>query len=336
MRPLYIERFYRPKRRIGRAAIIGGIAAVAFLILFLIGYSQSFGPVMKYSPAEEFIVNPDDTVDEVAVELKRLNFIRSEWAFKLAYANAGHGEDILEGGYTISRSTDAWTVADAFAKPPYLAWVSLRPGLRKEEVAEILVKKLGWNESQKQEWLDADTAGSLPEGVFYGDTYLIPSDQSPEQVAARMRARFEEVFAPYAAEAAKKGLSWNEVITLASLVEREAARNDKALVAGIMWNRIDIGMALQVDAGFQYIRGEEGNWWPVPRSEDKNIDSLFNTYMYPGLPPHPIASPSLDSIIAVVEPDATDCIFYLHDSDGQIHCSETYAGQRANVDRYLR
>ncbi|HEX2792337.1 MAG TPA: endolytic transglycosylase MltG [Candidatus Paceibacterota bacterium] len=336
MRPLYFERFYRPKRRFKRGAIIAGLVAVALLVLFLIGYSRSFGPVMEYAPTEEFIVNPDDTVSDVAAELKHLNFIRSEWAFKLAYVRAGHGSDITEGGYTISRGTDAWTIASAFSRPPYLAWVSVRPGLRKEEVAELLVKKLGWTEEQKQEWLDADTAGSLPEGVFYGDTYLIPSDQSPAQVAARMRARFEEAFAPYAQEAAEKGLSWNEVITMASLVEREAAKNDKPLVAGILWNRIDIGMALQVDAGFQYIRGEEGNWWPAPRSEDKEIDSPFNTYMYPGLPPHPIASPSLSSIIAVVEPDATDCIFYLHDSDGQIHCSETYAGQRANVERYLR
>lgn len=320
-----------------RRFILAGLAALAFLILSLLVYAQLFGSVTGYSESEEFIVNPDDSIEEVARGLKELNFIRSELAFRIAFAATGEA-DILEGGYTISRSQDAWVIAEAFARPPYLAWVIIPPGMRKEEIANLLAKKLKWTDEVKQKWVEVYTAPdkTLIEGVYFGDTYLIASDQDPEAVAKRLRGRFEEVFAPYAQKAAAKGLSWNEVITMASLVEREAARNDKALVAGILWNRIDIGMALQVDATLQYIRGKEGNWWPAPEAADKKLESPFNTYKYPGLPPHPIANPSLDSIIAVLEPDATDCIYYLHDLDGKIHCSETYAGQKANVNRYLR
>lgn len=320
-----------------RTIIFSLLGFVAFIIGLLLIYASMFGAVVTYDEPEEFIVNPDTPIEEVAKGLKELNFIKSELAFRLAYAATGHGE-ITEGGYKISRSQDAWTIAEAFARPPYLAWIIVPPGMRKEQIGELLQRKLGWTDEQLNSWITVDTAvdATLIEGVYYGDTYLIPSDQSTDQIAKRMRGKFEEVFAPYAEEAAQKGLSWNEVITMASLVERESAKNDKALVAGIMWNRLDIGMALQVDATFQYMRGKSGNWWPAPRSEDKQIDSPFNTYKYPGLPPHPIANPSLDSIKAVLHPEETNCIYYLHDLDGEIHCSQTYAGQRANVDRYLR
>ena len=329
--------FSWPARLSRRTLILSGIGIIAALVALLLIYAAMFGPVVGYDEPEEFIVNPDTPIEEVAEGLKELNFIKSEIAFRLAFAATGHNE-IIEGGYKISRSQDAWTIAEAFARPPYLAWVIIPPGLRKEQIGELLQRKLGWTDEQVVSWNTVDTAidDTLIEGVYYGDTYLIPSDQSTDQVANRLRGRFEEVFAPYAEEARKKGLSWNEVITMASLVERESARTDKALVAGIMWNRLDIGMALQVDATFQYIRGESGNWWPAPTREDKQIDSPFNTYKYPGLPPHPIANPSLDSIKAVLHPEETNCIYYLHDMDGEIHCSETYAGQKRNVDRYLR
>lgn len=327
---------WNPPRISRRTLVLSGIGIVAILAALLLIYSSMFGPVQTYDEPEEFIVNPDTPIEEVAEGLKELNFIKSEIAFRLAFAATGHDE-IIEGGYKISRSQDAWTIAEAFARPPYLAWVIVPPGMRKEQIGELLQRKLNWTDAQLAEWTaSTNVYRTLVEGVYYGDTYLIASDQPPAQVANRLRGKFEEVFAPYAEEASKKGLSWNEVITMASLVERESARTDKALVAGIMWNRLDIGMALQVDATFQYIRGESGNWWPAPRSEDKKLDSPFNTYKHPGLPPHPIANPSLDSIKAVLHPEETSCIYYLHDMDGQIHCSATYAGQRANVERYLR
>lgn len=333
--------FYRMSLPVRRAVIRTTLIAIAVLVILLLIYSRMFGPMVKYATTEEFIVNPDTTVEEVAEGLKEGGFIRSQLAFRIAYGAAGSGEDIVEGGYTISRSQDAWTIAEAFARPPYLAWVTIPVGLRKEQTAEILQKKLRWTDEQVRQWLTVDTAPSptLVEGVYFADTYLIPSDQSTAQVANRLRGRFDEVFAPYAKEAAAKGLSWNEVITLASLVEREAAKNDKALVAGIMWNRLDIDMALQIDATLQYIRGSDENedsWWPTPRSEDKKLDSPFNTYMYRGLPPHPIATPSVQSIEAVLHPEETSCLYYLHDADGQIHCSASYAGQLRNVDRHLR
>ena len=151
-----------------------------------------------------------------------------------------------------------------------------------------------------------------------------------------MRGRFLDVYGPYLQEAQQKGKDWNDVLTLASIVDRESSKVDKPLVAGILLNRLDDGMKLQADATLQYIKGAEGNWWPAPTSADKYLESAFNTYQHTGLPPHPIDNPGLDSIEAVLNPTPTDCIYYLHDAKHQIHCSLTYAGQVQNVDRYLR
>lgn len=326
----------RPSRRL---LVIAGAACVLLLVAFVLLYAKYFGPVTASRVAPtEFIVAPDSEFETVAQELKAGGYIKSMTAFRIAYRGTGHMNDVREGGYMISPSMDVWTVANLLSRPPYLAWITFPPGWRKEQIADYLAKKLAWTEEQRREFIDVDTAPTFEqiEGVYYGDTYLIPSDQAPAQVAARLRDRFEEVFAPYAELAVEKNVTWTEALTMASLIEREAAKNDKHLVAGILWNRINDGMRLQVDATLQYIKGSEGNWWPQVKSEDKQLDSPFNTYKNSGLPPHPIANPSLDSIEAALNPEHTDCIYYLHDADGVIHCSASYAGQLRNIERYLR
>ncbi len=338
MQPSFLEtiRARRPSRR---HLIAVGIAGIVFLFGFVLVYARYFGPVTPAAiPVTEFIVAPDSEFETIAQELKEGGYIRSMTAFRIAYGTRGGTREIREGGYMISPSMDVWTVGELFSRPPYLAWITFPPGWRKEQIAEHFAKKLNWTDEEKTRFIEVDTAPTFEqiEGVYFGDTYLIPSDQAPVQVAARLRNRFQEAFAPYAKQTVAKNVTWTEVLIMASLIEREAAKNDKHLVSGVLWNRINDGMRLQVDATLQYIRGEEGNWWPQPRSEDKSLESPFNTYKYSGLPPHPIANPSLASIEAALNPEDTKCMYYLHDGNGQIHCSVTYAGHVANVKRYLR
>ncbi|MBP7741273.1 MAG: endolytic transglycosylase MltG [Candidatus Pacebacteria bacterium] len=336
----FIERVRRvkPSRGWKRPLIVALIVSVSLLIGSLLLYAQFFGPANEYGETTEFIVKPDASVFEITRELRRAGFIKSSTAFSLAFRLYDKGRGIQEGGYKLSPAMDTLSIAKALASPPYLAWVTFPSGWRKEQIADLLVRKLGWSEDERVQWINVDTAPSagLIEGVYYGDTYLIPTDQSPAYVAGRLRGRFTDVFAPYAAEAAKRGIPWTDVITLASLIEREAAKNDKEIVSGILWNRLHAKMGLQVDATLQYIRGEKGNWWPVPTSADKKLESPFNTYKHVGLPPHPIANPSLESIDAALHPAKTDCIYYIHDTNGTIHCSKSYSGHLANVNKYLK
>lgn len=317
------------------------VVAVLILCLFivLLWYAHSFGPAGSDTKQTPFVVTPSESVGDISSRLKVAGLIRSELAFRVAYLREVDGKGVRPGGYELSPSMDAWTVASTLAKSPYLAWVTIPPGLRKEQIADLLATTLSWSEVQKEHWITIDTAPSpsYVEGVYLPDTYLIPSDQTPAQVAERLRDRFNEVFMPYAAEAARQNIKWTTVLTLASLIEREAAGPDMKLISGILWNRLDRGMKLQVDATLQYVKGnEEDGWWTTVHAEDKYLESPFNTYQHTGLPPHPIAEPSLAAIDAVLHPEDTSCLYYLHDTHGQIHCSANYAGQVENVNTYLK
>lgn len=317
------------------AWVLGSV--IALLIIGALLFAQFFGPAGATDSRAQFIVEPEDTLLTISQSLEQQGLVRHAAAFRVAYRLTRSESSIRPGGYSISPDMDTLAIAKTLGEAPYLAWVVVPEGKRKEEIADLLTQYLGWTKRQQEEWLAAtDAAAPLSEGVFYADTYLIPSDQSPAEVAERMRARFEEAVAPLAPLAAKTTLSWSEVVTLASLVERESAKNDKALVAGILKNRLDRGMLLQVDATLQYLRGTEEKWWPAPDVADKDDESPYNTYVHKGLPPAPIATPSLASIEAVLEPQATKCLYYLHDAYGRIHCSTNYQAHLSNVNRYLK
>jgi UPF0755 protein len=116
-----------------------------------------------------------------------------------------------------------------------------------------------------------------------------------------------------------------DALTIASIIEREAGdESEMAVISGILWNRLFSDMRLQADTTLQYVRGTARNgWWPVPRPRDKYLKSTYNTYLNKGLPPGPIASPSVAALYAALNPEKTDCFFFFH-SKGTFTCSVTY------------
>ncbi len=317
------------------------MVGAGLLLLFAAAglYAHYFGPADPYAGTAQFVVQPNESVEKVAETLRAEGFIRSRTAFAIALKKANPHQQIQPGGYELSASMDVWSIAGALSQPPAMVFFSFPPGWRKEQIADKLASVLNWTPAQKSEWLSVDTnlSPSFVEGVYFPDTYLIPSGETPAGVANMFVARFQQQFAPYASEAQAEGLQWPDVVTLASLLEREAAgAQDMPLIAGIMLNRLHKHMSLQIDATLQYIKGTEGNWWPMPTAADKSLPSPFNTYLHAGLPPHAIAEPGLGALKAVLNPEKTDCLYYLHDPSGQIHCSATYDGQLQNVNKYLK
>lgn len=325
------QRFLRRrKRRIG-------VSALAVLLITALTYSHLFGPTAYRASVEQFVVEPGTSVADAARELKENGYVESRLITHLVLSTKAEDKGIRAGAYDLSKSMDLWTLSDTLTAMPRMLFVTIPQSVRKEEIGELLARELFWGKEQLAEWEAATSADpDMLEGVYYPDMYLIPSDQPPAVVAARLRGRFTDVFAPYAKQAQEKGLAWKDVLTLASLVDREASKTDRELVAGILWNRLEINMPLQVDATLQYVSGSEGRWWAAPNADDKYLDSPFNTYKYPGLPPHPINNPTMASVEAVLNPQETGCMYYLHDMNRQIHCALTYAGQKANIDSYLR
>jgi len=247
-------------------------------------------------------------------------------------------------------------IARVLKKGPYMKWVVIPEGLRKEQIADLIGDSLGWDEATKAKWIVTYTSMSYDEveGLYFPDTYLIPVDEEPLKVADRLRAKFNEAFAPYAKQALEENIRWPTLLKVASLVQREAAgKGDMPVIAGILGNRLLKDMRLEVDATVQYVRDDvihygearydkqpgnyssEGGWWTPIKVADKDIASPYNTYRNSGLPPHPIANPGIDAIKAALSPAETKCLYYLHDNDRQIHCAVTYEEHKENIQKYL-
>lgn len=204
------------------------------------------------------------------------------------------------------------------------------PGERKEEVVKNFGDILKWTDEERNHFAGY-IVGSEPfleEGVFFPGRYVVPYEASPEYVADLLMDRFsQEVLSRYD-DSVNELVPLNDALTIASLLEREAYDfNDMRFISGIIWNRLFINMPLQLDATLQYARGSTGLerlWWPKVIPSDKYIDSPYNTYQNEGLPPAPIASVSVESIVAALNPEITNCMFYFHGPKGQFYCTETY------------
>jgi UPF0755 protein len=313
-------------------SILLPFSALAALVVGVLWYAHLFGPAADFARSKEFLVVPEDTLATIAYRLKQEGIVRSELAARIALS----GENIVEGGYQVSAAMDTRAIAKTLASPPFIVWLTFPSGFRKEQIADRLAGLLSWS-AEEREAFTAAPFGFPAEGVYFPGTYLIRRDEAPGEIAERMRERFRAAYAPYAEEAARQGLTLKEVVTLASMISREAAGpHDMPLIAGVMHNRLASGMPLGIDANLQYINGTPEKWWPVAKSEDKFIESPYNTYFRKGLPAGAIASPGMDEIKAALFPEDTSCYYYLHDYRGEIHCSANYSGHLANIDRYLR
>lgn len=279
--------------------------------------------------------------DETVGRLVESGYIRSPLALAAARLTTLRFGGIEPGGYKISKSMDARKIIRVLTGEPQLKWITFPEGLRKEEIGERLAKEIHWNEEEVKKWNETYTAMQFDyrEGVYFPDTYLIPVGENGLDTAKRMINRFNERFAGYPERYAEQDVKWTTALKIASIVQREAAgKEDMPLIAGILWNRLANDQKLEIDATVQYARGNTGSgWWAPIKAEDiRNIESPYNTYKNTGLPPTPISNPGLDAIDAVLNAEETECFYYLHDENRQIHCAKTLPEHEANIEKYLR
>lgn len=206
-------------------------------------------------------------------------------------------------------------------------------GWRTEEYIDYLSEQMG--EEYAQAFADSTY---IKEGYLFPDTYIIEEDYPAESLASWMRNTFDQrVTADLVAQAQSRGLTLDQAIIFASILEREMnIKVDRPKVAGILIKRWQNDWPLQADATVQYAKGNEANWWPVVTRNDLNsIQSPYNTYLNKDIPPAPISNPSLDSIKAVINYEETPYWFYITGSDGITRYAETLDQHNANVARYL-
>ena len=316
--------------------IVSVVVVVGAIFIFFGPASWRAGP----SETELFVVPQQAENFDVAGELKKQEFVRSEWITRLIL----EGKNIEPGGYRLNRSMWLWEITNTMKSKPSLVWVTITGCQRREQIAEVLQKALGWDVRKLEEFLTAYKAlgEEYIEGVYYPDTYLLPIDETGSQIAKRFIDRFNEKFAPYFRKFQDANIRWVTALKIASLIEREAAgAQDMKLISGIIWNRLNTNMRLQIDATMQYTKGPSTgsglsrSWWGGIDLAQKSNDSPYNTYLHAGLPPTPICSPSITSIESVLNPEETECLYYLHDKNKQIHCAKTYAQHKQNIQEYL-
>lgn len=288
-----------------------------------------------------FIIRPGQPIVTIANNLKEANLISNALAFRLLVAQMGIGKNIQAGDFRLSANMSSKEIASLLTHGAIDIWITFREGLRKEEIAQLIETKLKVGENENYIFDKSEFIELAEEGYMFPDTYLIPRDSNAADIANRLMQTFsEKVNEKILANGQKFNLSNDEVVTLASLIEREAKTSEeRPVVAGILINRLNLGMPLQVDATVQYAKGydaSENSWWPQITQEDyKLVKSAYNTYLHGGLPPGPIASPGLESIRAAAEPTDTDHLYYLHDIDGKIHYAKTAEEHQQNIHEFL-
>ncbi|HUW71987.1 MAG TPA: endolytic transglycosylase MltG [Candidatus Humimicrobiaceae bacterium] len=307
------------------------IIAVATGVTFFI-YQRQFGAPQNTTEKERIVININTTESELIPKLRDQGYIRSEWAFSYVLKNKGWQGKIEPGGYTISKGMNAWQLVDILVNYPYQKWIVIPEGLRATEIAEKLQKELNLGNLAKGEFLV-----EAHEGYLFPDTYLLNLDYTGIEIAKRMKSQFDEKTADLFKEATEKNIRNDTLVVLASLVQREAASEEEMpLIAGVIWNRWLKDMPFQIDATIQYDLGGPGNWWPIIKPEDYKIDSSYNTYIHKGRPPSPICNPGLAAINAVINSEDSEYLYYLHDSEGQIHLAKTYEEHLRNIEEYLK
>ena len=337
---------YNPQKNSYKIIII---VLSVFLSLLFITYLFAFSSPTGFGENKVVVVKEGSSLERVATELKENKIIKSEFTFKIIVRLIGGQSGAKSGSYFFKEPQNVLTVARRIAGADFRLTpmrVTIPEGSTIIEMSEILQISLGDSFDKEeflkltkgQTFLDNDISdnpfGSL-EGFLFPDTYFFFPGIKNSEIISEMRRNFDTKMSPeMREEIVKRGLSIYDVITMASLIEEEARLSDtRRLVSGILWKRLSVGMALQVDAVFPYIIGK--NTFEVTL-DDLKIDSPYNTYLYAGLPKGPISNPGLDSILSAVYPKDSDYWYYLSDKDGDMHYAKTFDEHKVNKEKYLR
>jgi UPF0755 protein len=284
----------------------------------------------KDKASKMFVIPKGTGIRAISNDLKAQGLIRDDIVFFLYVRKNGIDKKIQAGDFKLSPSMSSQQIAKTLTLGSKDVWVTIPEGKRAEEVAQILKANIPTYDDTWEERLGEH------EGYLFPDTYLIPRDATIDQVVMLLTNTFEQ---KYGVITNNTNLSKAEVVTLASMIEREARHDeDRPLISSVMHNRLDIDMPLQIDATVQYVLGysnAENTWWRKNLSlDDLKFQSLYNTYARTGLPPGPIASPGIEALEAAANPADTDYLYYITDQNGINRYATTGEGHNKNIDKY--
>lgn len=303
-----------------------------FAIAVALWWRNGISPVNpKDKTSQIFVIPKGKGIKEISNDLKSKNLIKDTVVFFILLKQIGLDKKIQAGDFKLSRSMTSMEIAQALTRGSIDIWITIPEGWRAEEIADILEKTIPAFDQTWRKKLNEN------EGYLFPDTYLIPKNSDIESIVSILKNNFYQ-------KAKETNLSKNSpqlknIIIIASLIEREAITDEeKPLIASVIYNRLKDGISLDIDATLQYVKGKDANgkWWSFPTTEDKKINSPYNTYLSSGLPPGPISNPGIETIKAALNPKSSNYYYYLHDQQGKIYFSRTLEEHNANVAKYIR
>ncbi len=265
-------------------------------------------------------VNPGMTAREVAGVLKSRGVISNEKLFLGLLRITGGDKKIKRGTYRLNAGLNIFSVVGKLVSGDVLmVRVTIPEGFTAEQIAGLVEqKKLG----DREEFMKIVRERKL-EGYLFPETYLVPLYSSEEDIIEMMVKQFNVIFTEELLEKGKKyRFTKNDIIILASIIEREAAKeNERSLISAVFHNRLKKRYYLESCATVLYVLGKHKDKLMY---EDLKVDSPYNTYRNFGLPPGPICNPGLNSLVAAVNPEDTDLYFFVSNGDGTHEFSSQY------------
>lgn len=315
-------------------------AEATFLSAYLATNQDALNtPISGDATPVVFTVNPGETASQIAANLTALGLVSDQTLFRNYMRYYGLDTQIEAGSYQIAHNMSIPQIAVALteASPPEIT-LRITEGWRREQIADWIDQQTNIPFSGAEFLLatgagvapppEAGLAGEIPsdatlEGFLFPDTYRIAINGTATDLVNRLLVQFGKQVTPQMrADAAARSMALFDVIKLASIVEREAVLDEeRPMIASVYLNRLREGVKLEADPTVQYAMGyqaDSGQWWNLNLTTDDyhTVDSPFNTYLYPGLPPGPISSPGISSIMAVIYPADTPYFFFRVACDG--------------------
>ena len=325
--------------------LIALLAAVAAVVGWL-GWQQLHEPYRGYGGPEQFVtIRQGASSSEIGRQLAAAQVVRDPRLFRTALWWTGRGRSLKAGEYRFDRALTPLEVLDVLVRGDiYTLRLTFPEGLNIEEMAK-LYESHGFGKAvdfvaaartnvNRIRALD-DKASDL-EGYLFPETYSLPRQTPAARIIDLMVNRFLAVYDDkLRARASAQGLTTRQAVTLASLVEKETGKpEERPIVAAVYRNRMKIGMPMQADPTVVYALLKAHRYDGNIRREDLAMDSPYNTYKYPGLPPGPIASPGKASLEAALTPADAPYLYFVSRNDGSHVFAQTLDEHNANVRKF--
>jgi UPF0755 protein len=293
---------------------------------------------------EQFVEIPQGSGSRaIARRLADAGVVPDTWTFRAAVRFSGRGQALQAGEYRFADAASPLDVVERLARGDvYTLAITFPEGLTIDEMADLFEQReLGTAQSFKDAAKDVTAIGALDpmardlEGYLFPETYPVSRHIDAKTLVATMVERFKTVYAELTKAGPSTGLTTRQVVTLASLVEKETARaEERPVVSAVYRNRLTIGMGMQADPTVIYALRKRGKYDGNIRRVDLAIDSPYNTYRYRGLPPGPIAAPGRAALAAALAPANAKYLYFVSRNDGSHVFAETLQQHNANVQRF--